>query len=979
MNFLRHILLVSLLLLPLLGFGQDDNEPTTLGDNGLDFNQWPTQIRNTLRDFTGNSTRQLQQQIFRAISDIDILDEGIDLWDGNEAKIKINVERKVYDNLNVLNSHTVVDVMRIPVSIPIYVASDVPTGTGAYWGFSFGTRVGIDFMNIRQVMPHKIQDLVPPKELEEQIQSSEWATERAYNEIHNNDDNVEDRDPSVSDDDEDPKRWRFFRKIRDWFLKDPLRNARYSKFWNLVWHPVKIPVTVKHFNRLTDGEIVSYGVNGAVELGAGAGFNIDVTSQSHIASVGLTVTTYLMGDFRVSVMKEAENVAWVKLTRVGTWGVGGSFGFSRSKTKIFDGFTVFGQRLGKLKLAITPFNFTLNRQAARAFEVGYRYDLTNPAAVEAYKKALYGRFAMSEDIAREPTSQDPPVTKLFKRQTKSTTWDQRVSTELSLLYAFDTISSRTFSDVRITLPDGSYRVFKTHTLNSRQWDFASWRSERLTYSFLYDMLVGGSLPDTDQKEGLVAEGRIEDSHTSGKEINAYITEVEHAVNKRGKFKRPPLREPLDEDQLEEVDEILAEAKDDIREEQNDFDEDKARDNIKLEKKIRKIVEEANDDITDNPGDRDRIVRRAKAEMDELRQEFKEEWDEREAELKEEIAEINQDAQEDVESIRGKKARYGRSGFLYRVYFNKEQLFNFVNVKEKDMWKHLEKAFGKDSGTWGSSTARMNYTIKNLPKSVANGFLFVTPAHLRQGSDLWHARNIRRKWKNLKSAADPINTKKFMRRLGRFFMDSRYGYELVKLLKTANEGEKLPYDLNAFNRSFGSVNETGGSLSSVNVLLERTDRLIAFDFRGPRIPINPNAITGRVKLKDLEDGTYNFSFFFNKKPEYVYIKFGYLNNITSGFKETYRAILSNQNGLFKAGFNQILLDPKKNGLAGLLGKAIKPGSTNVVAVAMALDRDNFGRVDDDDEYISVVQDDSDDDAPPTEEFNYEFNQPSFLVP
>ncbi len=426
-------------------------------------------------------------------------------------QVNLRTQRRVFDNQDILNSWTVVDRIRLNTRLPIFSTEVL----GGPIGFSIGTSQSVEVLNIRQMSPLLYSRASTLKERSIDLQS-------ALSDARAADEGREPRGP-----------------IWDLPIDDPQDQARFGRFWNRVLFPMRLPLTANALKRLEEGEVVSYTGEGSVHLGPSVGWVYDNSILN--ANAGISVSTYLRGSYRISVLKESERFVRVKLTRIGAYGAGLSAG-ARGESQMLDGHLVL-RKLNKY-LKVTPFSLEASDEQSRTFNVGYRYDLENPQAREAYEQAVLGQFAFSDELSVDETgkaldSQLTGVQKLFTRTAKGRTEQVSQNLRLSALYRRDHVTSRTTVDAIITFPDGRFHIFQSWVENSREWRaFWAWY-EKLYYKFWAHLNSGtqGRFPIS-----LWAEGNIQDSSTSQAELMSYILEAENTIGKVGLFPRPPAKE-----------------------------------------------------------------------------------------------------------------------------------------------------------------------------------------------------------------------------------------------------------------------------------------------------------------------------------------------------------------------------------------------------------------------------------------------------
>ena len=172
-------------------------------------------------------------------------------------------------------------------------------------------------------------------------------------------------------------------KLKDFFDDNPLSKARYSKVWNLLTHPFKLPFTKKRVLEMEPGEIHSYTLSGHLALSGHVGWKTQELPHVGGINVAASLTTFLYADFRISVLKEEGQKVQVKVTRLKSAGISANGGARSDFYTPFRGVFL----LDKLGLRVIPFQINAKKEWMTQFDVGYRFDLSEPDAMEAYLKA----------------------------------------------------------------------------------------------------------------------------------------------------------------------------------------------------------------------------------------------------------------------------------------------------------------------------------------------------------------------------------------------------------------------------------------------------------------------------------------------------------------------------------------------------------------------------------------------------------------
>ncbi|MCR9206280.1 MAG: hypothetical protein NXH75_16990, partial [Halobacteriovoraceae bacterium] len=462
----------------------------------------------------------------------------------------IRVQRRVFNNQDILDSWTVVDIMKVPFYLPIPLLSKELGFSNGVSGINLGLSFGAEAYHIRQISPKDWNKLRSVERINSDLDSVESETERIENQIIDGDSKysvLNEEAPDASGALDGLSRFAF------WRTQNPRTRAQYNKLWNIITHPLKIPLTAKRMDKYQVGSVASYGLEGSVQLGISAGWsNFSVAGVDFTETrAGLGITTYLKGDFRVSLWKESESFAQVKLTRALNRGTSANIGSFSIEQELFEGFMVLDRNLFRIKDEFIPFSFNINRNITDQFEVGYRYDLTKKAAREAYELATLGRFKTSYVLAQEAgTGVEESFTKVSQTRSRSRNYKMK----LSLVFEKANSNSNSKTSATVIIDDEEHRLYSAQNLVFKAYDSLWGKSELKKHLFLTTYNELHHARNSDDGLGMRIEGRIEDSHTSSKELYNYIDEVEVAIGKKDFFPRPPAYLPRFE--CSEISEIL---------------------------------------------------------------------------------------------------------------------------------------------------------------------------------------------------------------------------------------------------------------------------------------------------------------------------------------------------------------------------------------------------------------------------------------
>lgn len=428
--------------------------------------------------------------------------------DNIDFKLRAGVKRTVFDNQDVLGTWTVNDNFRIEMGHDKteYSVNLGPAGISPI-AFKLGINGAISVSHIRQVKSY------------------------LYNKL-----------PSVADEQEESVEEQVTKSR--WFEFDPSTRPRLFKIWNPLLAATKIPWTKKLVQKLGDGELVSYSSSGYISTGVELGiipvkFHKDVNLN---LSVGAKI--YLSGEFRITVLKESERYVRVKVTKINTRGTELNTGSSVNDVELFEGFTAFGEEhLGRVKVNITPFNFSYRKERKGQYDLGFRYDLHDEQAIEAYEDAVVGQFKLSELLSKKKHG----VTHILNRRSVEKSRQNSLTIGFSWLAKVQNNRKRSDMEATIILPEGEKKIFKSSTELSKNWSTVWGDGEKKSYNFITLFDKNAYMKGEDNSFQLVTEGLIEDVRTSGEEMSRYSKNIETILGNADALPELPLFVPQSEE------------------------------------------------------------------------------------------------------------------------------------------------------------------------------------------------------------------------------------------------------------------------------------------------------------------------------------------------------------------------------------------------------------------------------------------------
>ncbi|MEE2743975.1 MAG: hypothetical protein VYD54_08715, partial [Bdellovibrionota bacterium] len=425
------------------------------------------------------------------------------------VRLGFRAQRRVYDNKTPQSNFTVVDTIFLPLGIPLHSY----TFSGGSFGVSLNLNLNTKIAHFRQVDSGALRTLPPISDWDKNAKSlmREGKKLGLKKESRSNE----------------------RRRIKDVFDDNPLAKARYSKIFNLLTHPFKLPLTKKRVIEMDSGEIHSYTLSGHLGLSARVGWKTPKIPRVGGLNAASSVTAFIYGDFRISVLKEENNRVQVKVTRLKSAGISGNVGAPSDYYTPFQGVFL----LDKIGVQIVPFSINAKKEWLQQFDVGYRFDLNESDAMEAYLKAVTGNFKRAEEL----TIQERGVEKTFTRKTTSTGSHSRLSINLSLLFSQYSRSTNKLSEVELTTPDGKTKIFRAYNSNGKGYRSITGHGEDQGQTFIttFEEEGGGfGKPAT-----LRINGHMWDKKTSGVELRQYVDKVQNIIGDRHKFASFPVYGP----------------------------------------------------------------------------------------------------------------------------------------------------------------------------------------------------------------------------------------------------------------------------------------------------------------------------------------------------------------------------------------------------------------------------------------------------
>lgn len=543
--------------------GEEKFSAQAVSSGGVQVKSWPNQLMNKLGEGVNDIALSLTNSIFRSLTDLDLLTIPVGKRGG---RVRFSTRRDVYDNFDLLNTWTVVDRFQIESKVPVVyldtsvASSIVPMNLNL--NFTVGGSSGMSWVNIRRVQAKRYKSIPTSQQLAAEVTESGWyqsmkqrrASKRGATASPSPSPSSSPSpatsglatagplpgDPSVT----------VLNPTVTTAMLDPSIRPRLNKLFRRVSLPFHIPLTVEAFQRMDDGELFGYTGFGGVDMDAGVGFQFLNVPKFTDFTVGVNVRTYVRGEYVVYVLKESNQFAKVKISRILRNGRGIGFGGQSSKWQPIEGVMVFeGSALSTdlgslLKIRLMPFSLTANRDVSRTFDIGYRFNLSTQEGVDAFEDALAGSFfAASQLESSKDKAGLPVVERLFDRTAKEEKNSR--SGRFELLFIHDRAKGsqdETFS-AEIRLPTGTKHILRFANTSSREWKTIFGYQEKFFHRFSVGLDLEAYKKGDNDSLTLMAEGSVEDFRTNGREMQRYLRDLRSAVGNLPAIPQLPDRIP----------------------------------------------------------------------------------------------------------------------------------------------------------------------------------------------------------------------------------------------------------------------------------------------------------------------------------------------------------------------------------------------------------------------------------------------------
>jgi hypothetical protein len=498
-------LFLLILLLASTAWSQTDG--LTSSPSAPKTQMWPDKIWNDLSREVDRSGTQLTNIIFDQIDELSNT-----VWESQNNSLKVGVKRSIFDNQDILNSYTVNDQFSIDLgrngtefSIPLVPNVATPIN------FNLGVGGRLVVSHLRQVFSNRFAQLPKIEDLTRDLTKESDVYEE---------------------------------EARKWWELDPSWRPRLAKFWNPLITTWRIPWTKEGLEKIESGDLITYSASGHVSVGLEGGFVPLRVIPGVDVSFGMGVQVYVSGEFRVTLLKESERFVRVKVTRVRYIGRGASVGATTNEVKVLDGMVLFEGKaletaISDQKITIIPFKIKLDQEHKKQFDIGYRFDLDDPKAEEAFEKAIKGNLSYAENLAKVSSTVTHILTRDALEKRKST------AVELGLKWFYKYNQLREIKDLWATIqkPDGTTEIFKSSLQLAKSWSTLWGTGEKKNFLFTTVFDKTAYEKNADNSFQLVSEALYEDVQTTGKEMKSYVHDIQTVLGGKQVIPDLPLLVP----------------------------------------------------------------------------------------------------------------------------------------------------------------------------------------------------------------------------------------------------------------------------------------------------------------------------------------------------------------------------------------------------------------------------------------------------
>ncbi len=467
----------------------------------LELKTWPESFYQWAIRRPDNLNSRFTGALFDGENSSDIF---VDNFTGSTS-LNASTARDVYNNYDLIGSWTVVDRMRLRLSSNLigYGTDRVNPGPDEagfsfpFFGISFGVRGTLEWKNYRQLSPLDVRKLPAP----------------GPDPVPPGTENITELNPYLNA-----------------LNLNPNLSAKLRNILNPFTLPFRMPLSRRDLRKMKDGEVIAYNLTGRVGFRGTFGWQV-IPSTDLYFGANAAIETFLDGEYEVSVMKESERHAKVRISRIRGLGSSLRVNAGLDWRNVFQGIFLFKEtsfqlQLGNLSTQVIPFFFEVSRFHQKEIDVAYRYDLENPDGREAFHKAVLGSLVLSEDAARANLEHpNPSVVRLYDRATDHLNWTRTNGSTISLFLNRRQDRSEDSIETEVRLPGGTRHLFRTSSRKMIRHNALFGSSENLSSRISLLMDQEGFRNGDSGSLLIIAENSIEDSSTTPRELNRYTREV----------------------------------------------------------------------------------------------------------------------------------------------------------------------------------------------------------------------------------------------------------------------------------------------------------------------------------------------------------------------------------------------------------------------------------------------------------------------
>jgi hypothetical protein len=428
----------------------------------------------------------------------------VDNFTGSTS-LNLSTARDVYNNYDLIGSWTVVDRMRLRLNSNLigYGTDRVNPGPDEagfsfpFFGVSFGVRGTLEWKNYRQLSPLEVRKLPDPGPAPVPPGGGDITELNPYLSALN---------------------------------LNPDLSAKLKNILKPFTLPFRMPLSRSDLRHMKEGEVIAYNLTGRVGFRGTFGWQV-IPSTDLYFGANAAVETFLDGEYEVSVMKETDHHAKVRISRIRGLGSSLRMNAGLDWRNVFQGIflfkdTSFQLQLGNLSTQVIPFFFELSRFHQKEVDVAYRYNLETAEGREAFHKAVLGSLVLSEDLSRADADHpNPAVVRLYDRSTDHLNWTRTNGSTISLFLNRRQDRSEDSIETEVKLADGTRHLFRTSSRKLIRHNALFGSSENLSGRISLLMDKEGFRNGDPGSLLIIAENSIEDSSTTPRELNRYTRDV----------------------------------------------------------------------------------------------------------------------------------------------------------------------------------------------------------------------------------------------------------------------------------------------------------------------------------------------------------------------------------------------------------------------------------------------------------------------